>query len=154
MYLRHLRNSDPRKLSYLRTELQEKYSLRSYITYIENPLYRSTIAKLRTHSHCLLQESHTYLNCPAFCQNCNSNSIETPFHFLLECDNRHLEKLRRPIIDRLGITSHNKQAKFKDIMCGQVPINNSSFIYKTVHEMYEKRQLDDLREGVTMVGQA
>ena len=66
MYFRHLMNSDSRKLSYLRTELQEKYSLRSYITNIENPLHRSTITKLRTHSHCLLQESHTYLTARRF----------------------------------------------------------------------------------------
>ena len=98
LYHRHLLSSDSKKLKNIKDELLQKYELRSYLKAIENPVHRSTLSKLRTHSHCLLEESHSYLGNSAVCTNCNSGSVETPLHFLLECDNNTLQKLRQPLI--------------------------------------------------------
>jgi len=72
------------------------------------------------------------------------NAIETPFHFLLECNNRKLELLRQPIIDRLGINLENKTSTFKDIMTGNIQSKDSFFIYKNIYNMYEKRKSNEL----------
>ena len=83
LYIHFLKNNQSKKFVFLREELNEKYCMKTYISQISNPSYRSTLTKLRTHSHCLLEESHTYLNTNATCKNCASGEVETPFHFFI-----------------------------------------------------------------------
>ena len=82
-YIHFLKNNQSKKFVFLREELNKKYCMKTYISQISNPSYRSTLTKLRTHSHCLLEESHTYLNTNATCKNCASGEVETPFHFFI-----------------------------------------------------------------------
>ena len=91
----------------------EEYRMKPYINKIYNPKYRSTLTKLRTHSHCLLEESHSYLNTTPTCVNCDSGKKETPFQFLLECSNVVLANLRSIFIRRLGINESNRQEYFR-----------------------------------------
>ena len=58
LYQRHLLSSN--KFKNIKDELLQKYELRRYLKKIENSVHRSTLSKLRTHSHCLLEESHSY----------------------------------------------------------------------------------------------
>ena len=87
----------------------EEYRMKPYINKIYNPKYRSTLTKLRTHSHCLLEASHSYLNTTPTCVNCDSGEKETPFLFLLECSNVVLANLRSIFIRRLRINEFNRQ---------------------------------------------
>ena len=144
IYLVRMHNNSSRKFNLLREEINEKYSIRSYVNRIQNPTHRSTISKLRTESHCLLSESHVYLDCSSNCQNCTMGTQETPYHFILECQNKQLALMRQSITKRLRITEHNKMEKFREIITGEIPVHEIIFVYKTIHEMYIKRQADDL----------
>ena len=146
IYLCELLRDESRKFDFLRLELGEKYAMRSYIKTIENHKHRSTITKLRTKSHCLLEESHTYQNCPNICQNCDLNSVETPLHFIFECSHHVLAGMRIPLLQRLDISENNKEENFRDIMTGNLPKEHAQAVYKVIHEMYEKRQKEDLNQ--------
>ena len=52
--------------------------------------------------------------------------------------------MRQSITKRLRITEHNKMEKFREIITGEIPVHEIIFVYKTIHEMYIKRQADDL----------
>ena len=149
LYQRHLLSSNSKKFKNIKDELLQKYELRRYLKEIENSVHRSTLSKLRTHSHCLLEESHSYLGCSAVCKNCNSGSIETPLHFLLECDNNTLQKLRQPLIQKLKLNTNNLLTKYKDIMTGNIHPSEIFSTYKIIHTMYEKRQSNELLDEPT-----
>ena len=51
LYQRHLLPSNSKKFKNIKDELLPKYELRRYLK--ENSVHRSTLSKLRTHSHCL-----------------------------------------------------------------------------------------------------
>ena len=144
MYLNYLHYKNSRNFRFLREELGEKYALRNYVTTIVNPSHRSTLAMLRTNSHCLLEESQTYLNCSPLCPYCTMKAIETPFHFMLECTNIDLKLLRQPIIDTLGITVDNNMTIYKNIMRAKIQTKDSTQVYKNIHNMYSKRKHNEL----------
>ena len=69
---------------------------------------------------------------------------ETPYHFILECQNKQLALMRQSITKSHHINEHNKMEKFREIITGEIPVHEIIFVYKTIHEMYIKRQADDL----------
>ena len=146
LYLNHIYSISSSKFSFLKKELAQPYTLRKYITSIDHPQHRSTIAKLRTHSHCLLEESHIYLNCSSTCQNCTLDVTETPFHFLLKCDNTKLKQLRQSLVNRLNITNDNELMIYEDLVTGNMVTNDSFSVYKTINDMYEERRSLDIRQ--------
>jgi hypothetical protein len=61
-----------------------------YLDKIKDPRHRTTITKLRTHSHCLQTETGNYTKTIEGernykCPNCDSDNNETVAHFLWEC---------------------------------------------------------------------
>ena len=55
-----------------------------------------------------------------------------------------LTDLRSTITRRVGINESNRQEKFKKLMRAQISQNDINFVYRTIHEMYTKRQADEL----------
>ena len=81
---------DPPRYS-SKSQLNDKYSIGSYASRIQNPTNRFTISKLRTESHCILSESNVYLNRLLNCKNCTMGTQEEPYHFILECQRTWME---------------------------------------------------------------
>ena len=144
LHIDFLKRSTLRKFDFLRQEMMEDYKMRPYLSKIINPNYRSTLTKLRTHSHCLLEETHSFLETLPTCVNCSSGKNETPFHFLLECNNEVLVSLRRSFIERLDIDESNTQEYYNRLMRAQIDSNDINMVYKTIHTMYTKRQANEL----------
>ena len=144
LHIDFLKCSMSRKFDFLRQEMMEEYKMRPYLSEITNPKYRSTLTKLRTHSHCLLEETHSFLETLPTCVNCSSGKNETPFHFLLECSNEVLASLRSSFIERLGIDESNSQEYFNRLMRAQIDSKDINMVYKTIHAMYTKRQANEL----------
>ena len=57
--------------------------------------------------------------------------------------------MRGKLSDRIKVDDNNKHVKFNQIMRGQVPKADVNFVYKNIHEMYEKRENDDLKDEQT-----
>ena len=144
LHIDFLKQNTSHKFDFLRREMIDEYKMRPYLKKIINPKYRSTLTKLRTHSHCLLEETHSFLETAPTCTNCNSGKNETPFHFLLECSNEVLASLRSSYIERLGINESNTQEYFTRLMRGQIDSKDINTVYKTINAMYTKRQTNEL----------
>ena len=118
-----------------------------YLDKVKDPRHRTTITKLRTHSHCLQTETGNYTKNEEGernfkCPNCKSEKNETVTHFLWECAWEKIQIIRSNLLQILptDITDHFKLTKAilnLDFRCSE---NTTQRIYTLLHKMYKIRE--------------
>ena len=111
---------------------------------INDPRHRTTITKLRTHSHCLQTETGNYTKGERDykCPNCDSGAIETVTHFLWECPCSKFKGIRSLILQILPTKTrdHSKLTKIILNLDFQSDDRAIQKVYSLVHKMYKIRE--------------
>ena len=118
-----------------------------YLDRIKDPRHRTTITKLRTHSHCLQTEKGSYTKTTEGernykCPNCDSGKNETVTHFLWECQWVKIKGFRSTLLQILPIKTRDHLKLTKIILNLDFKSQDSSIqrIYSLVHKMYKIRE--------------
>jgi len=115
-----------------------------YLDMINDPRHRTTITKLRTHSHCLQTETGNYTKGERDykCPNCESGAIETVTHFLWECPCSKFKGIRSLILQILPTKTrdHSKLTKIILNLDFQSEDQVIQKVYSLVHKMYKIRE--------------
>lgn len=141
-----LRNHNSTKFTSLKPELPDNYTYRPYLNKIQNTTHRNTLTRLRTHTHCLLTETHYYTTNTSTtneCPNCLQCPPETVRHFLLECSNGRLSILRNKFLALFPRVEDNG-IFLKNILSCQIPNALIKPLYAIIHDMYTKRANEEL----------
>jgi ribosomal protein L37AE/L43A len=118
-----------------------------YLDKIKDPRHRTTITKLRTHSHCLQTETGNYTKTTEGernykCPNCDSDKNETVTHFLWECSWGKNKATRSALLQSLPIDTKDHLKLTKSILNldFKSPDTTTQKIYSLVHKMYKIRE--------------
>ena len=118
-----------------------------YLDMINDPRHRTTITKLRTHSHCLQTETGNYTKNiedkrDYKCPNCDTGASETVSHFLWECPWGKLKRIRSLILEILPTKTRNHSKLTKIIINLDFQSEDQIIqrIYSLVHKMYKIRE--------------
>ena len=125
----------------------------NYLLTINDPRHRTTITKLRTHTHCLQTETGSYAansNDPNryICKKCEDNTEEDIKHFIFYCKWQKLIHPRTELINYIELLSPNIKTQPKDTWISlileasfeNVEVKNMQNIYRLIHKMYHYRE--------------
>ena len=118
-----------------------------YLDKINDPRHRTTITKLRTHSHCLQTETGNYTKniekernykCP----NCDTEAKETVTHFLWECPWGKIKGIRSTLLQNLPSKTRDHSQLTKIILNLDFKSQDDVIqkVYSLVHKMYKIRE--------------
>ena len=119
-----------------------------YLTQIHDLRHRTTLTKLRTHTHCLQSETGSYIKTVDTnkynCTNCDLKTPETVMHFILECQWDKIIPSRKKLISILDEDihefSHKKSERYmKMILNCDIQERHIQTVYKFLHKMYSMR---------------
>lgn len=122
---------DSRKLECYK-RFKTNFNFEPYLVAVENDSHRIAFSRLRCSSHKLQIEEGRYRNVPRanrLCRKCNSNHIESEYHFVLVCP--YYTELRRSFIHRQYYTWPNVN-KFNALMSSthkKTIVNLAKFVF-------------------------
>ena len=118
-----------------------------YLDKIKDQRHRTTITKLRIHSHCLQTETGNYMKSVQRernykCPNCDSDKNETVTHFLWECPWGKIKAIRSTLLQILPIDNNDHLKLTKSVLNLDFKSPDSIIqkIYSLVHKMYKIRE--------------
>jgi hypothetical protein len=87
------------------SSLKDKFAMSDYLKLVKNPQHRSALARIRLSAHKYPIETGRYQNIPRGDRDCPLGCMATgdEEHYILACSHPFIERIRKPIMDRLRI---------------------------------------------------
>ena len=144
--------NESKKLNDFTKYCEITHSLPKFMTQIVDPRHRTTITKLRTHTHCLQTETGSYIQneepSKYVCKLCNANKPEDPYHFIFHCTWKEIKGPRDNLLAYIYKCRPDLKYKPKELTlsvlleCKFDSLESSQIqiIYQRLHKMYHLRE--------------